>query len=68
MKRVFLCGFASALIAACTTAQTQQAQTAIGLAASDVAALAPLAGLFAPVQASAPVVASAPVAASGVTK
>ena len=68
MKRVFLCGFSVAIVAGCTTAQVEQAQKDIALAASDVAAVAPIAGMFAPFEASAPLAASAPsTVASGVT-
>jgi hypothetical protein len=67
MKRVFLCGIATAFVAACTTQQTQTAQTGIATFASDVAALAPLANVFARDNL-APVAASAPASASGVSK
>ena len=60
MKRVFLCGFSVAIVAGCTTAQVEQAQKDIALAASDVAAVAPIAGMFAPFEASAPLASSAP--------
>lgn len=68
MKRVFFCGIASALIAACTTAQTEQATKDVGAITNGLAALAPVIGAFAPLEASAPVNASAPVAASGAAK
>lgn len=63
MKRVFFCGIASALIAACTTAQTEQATKDVGAITNGLAALAPVIGAFAPLEASAPVNASAPAVA-----
>lgn len=72
MKRVFVCGIASALVAACTTAQTEQAQKDLGTFANGIVALSPVIGAFAPLEASAPVNASAPAVApapaSGATK
>lgn len=69
MKRVFLCGFSAAFIAACTTAQTEQAQKDIGALATSLQTIAPVAGAFAlPLEASAPMAASAPDAASEVAK